>query len=127
MPKLILVRGLPGSGKSTIAIQNYPQFAHWESDMFFIKKNGEYIFDTRLIHVAHKWCLHKVETDLKSGKNVIVSNTFIARSDIKPYIELANKLNIEIEVITARGEYGSIHGVSEDIITKMKIRWQEYP
>ena len=45
MKKLILLRGIPGSGKSTFAksISN-ESTGHIESDMFFIK-DGEYKFD----------------------------------------------------------------------------------
>ena len=61
MKKLILLRGLPGSGKSTFAksISN-ESTGHIESDMFFVK-DGEYKFDGSKIKDAHNWCQDVVE------------------------------------------------------------------
>jgi tRNA uridine 5-carbamoylmethylation protein Kti12 len=42
--KLILIRGLPGSGKSTIAREYVKQgYHHFEADMYFEKKRSIYI------------------------------------------------------------------------------------
>jgi uridine kinase len=58
MSNLILVRGAPGSGKSTF-VKNYMKdltrrFAHYEADMYFIDKDGEYRFDGSKIKRAHE-------------------------------------------------------------------------
>lgn len=46
MLQLVLVRGLPGSGKSTIAKSFIPHnFVHLETDMYFINSAGEYKFN----------------------------------------------------------------------------------
>ena len=42
--RLILVRGVPGSGKSTFAAKVFPGAFHVENDMFHVK-DGEYRFD----------------------------------------------------------------------------------
>lgn len=51
---LILVRGLPGSGKSTFAHAIWNNYAICEADQYFInKETGEYVFDGSKIKDAH--------------------------------------------------------------------------
>ncbi len=52
---LYIVRGIPGSGKSTFAKTLGGQ--HYEADMFFIDENGVYNFDFTKIKDAHQWCI----------------------------------------------------------------------
>ena len=42
---LFLVRGLPGSGKSSFAIHIWNEYAVCEADKFFYDKEGNYNFD----------------------------------------------------------------------------------
>lgn len=44
MPMLVIVRGLPGSGKTTYVRENFSPCEHVEADMFFEHK-GYYVFD----------------------------------------------------------------------------------
>lgn len=72
---LYIVRGLPGSGKSTFA--KSLGGVNYEADMFFINENGEYNFDPSKLKDAHNWCRHKAMDSMKSGEPiVVVSNTF---------------------------------------------------
>ena len=59
---LYIVRGIPGSGKSTFAKTLGGQ--HYESDMFFINENGEYNFDVTKIKDAHQWCQGMVKAHM---------------------------------------------------------------
>ena len=43
MKNLYLLRGLPGSGKSTLSTQLGG--SHFETDKYFVGENGEYNFD----------------------------------------------------------------------------------
>lgn len=128
MTELILARGLPGSGKSTLAKNKYVPmgYSHYEADMFFMK-NGVYNFNRFLLGKAHDWCLKKTEEDLKAGKNVVVSNTFTTHKEMKPYLELAHSLNIPVKVIHARGNFKNEHNVPDEVLQRMKDRWQPYP
>ena len=125
---LILIRGLPGSGKTTYAkelIKQNPNLSHYEADMFFEDGDGYYHFDYRQLKDAHSWCLYQTSKDLSKGKSVIVSNTFTQKWEIQPYIDLVGKYGVEVVVKKAIGEYKNIHGVPAIAIDKMKARWDD--
>lgn len=123
-PELVLVRGLPGSGKSTIA-RNMEGYIHIEADMYFVKKNG-YQYDPSKIKDAHAWCQKRAKDALSIKRNVVVSNTFTRIFEMEPYFEMAKKYGANIRVIEAKGNYKNIHNVPEQIITLMKGRWEKY-
>ena len=119
-----MIRGVPGSGKTTMArklVEMDPSWDHWETDMYFTdKKTGEYRFDPKKLPAAHKWCQRRTAASLKKGRNVVVSNTFIRRWELDPYIRLSVKYSADLEYETAMGNYENIHGVPEATIEAMK-------
>ena len=121
MKTLYIVRGIPGSGKSTFA--KSLGGTHFEADMFFMK-DGEYKYDMFKIKEAHKWCQEQTDRVLAEGEMVVVSNTFTTKKELKPYFELAKKYNIIPTVILCQNNFGSIHNVPEETIEKMKQRFQ---
>jgi len=58
MPETILIRGVPGNGKSTIALSDNPNHVNCEADQFF-QQNGRYQHNSKKIKEAHKWCQDK--------------------------------------------------------------------
>lgn len=124
--KLVLIRGLPGSGKSTMAktVSNSEDWFHYEADMYFVDKNGNYDWDAFKIGEAHKWCQSVTENALKMEYNVVVSNTFTTIKELRPYFVIARDLSITPIVITANGSFNNVHNVPLDTLVKMRDRFQ---
>ena len=125
MKQLILLRGLPGSGKSTLA-KTFEGFRHFEADMFFIDKNGNYCFDPSRLRQAHEWCRNNVDNTMSFGKNVVVSNTFTQDWETEAYYELANKYGYQVFSVIVENRHNGInqHGVPDDKLKAMKDRFE---
>lgn len=86
---LLIIRGLPGSGKSSFAKIACDEF--FEADMYFLNENGDYIFDKSKLKLAHEWCYNKVSDAMIRGVRLIgVSNTFTMLWEFENYIKLSN-------------------------------------
>jgi len=83
------MRGIPGSGKSTYLLDNYPRAVVVSVDQFFTR-SGSYVFDPRLLGIAHKVCFQNYLLLLESGVSLIaVDNTNLPRSEVKKYRDAA--------------------------------------
>ncbi|HCG7935015.1 TPA: ATP-binding protein [Vibrio parahaemolyticus] len=124
--KITLIRGIPGSGKTTMALEM--DAALVEADQFFVNKNGEYHHDRRFIKDAHEWCQMEMKRLLLAGNDVVVANTFIKKWEIVGYLKAVQSLglDLDIEVLEARGEYANVHGVPKDIVCRMKRQYEPF-
>jgi predicted kinase len=125
--KLLLVRGLPGAGKTTF-VENYlgNQSVYIAADDYFIK-DGEYRFDKRKLNEAHKYCFDKVHSYMLDGfPTIVVHNTFVMEHEMVPYFELAKEHNYEVTTIIVenRHEGKSIHNVPAETINRMSEKFQ---
>ena len=90
---MIILRGLPGSGKSTIAREletTFPGAVTCSADQFFLSESGEYNFDASLLGEAHKWCQARAEETCREGTNIlVVDNTNVKKWEMVPYFKIA--------------------------------------
>lgn len=114
---LYLIRGIPGSGKTTYAKQL--GIFHVEADMFHMK-DGEYRWDPKRVKQAHDWCYRTVAAALDKGMDVVVSNTFTKVWELEKYLEF------DPVVYVCSGEYQNIHNVPEEVVQRMKDRWEDF-
>lgn len=122
MSTVTIVRGLPGSGKSTYA-KSLGCF-HVEADMYH-QRDGEYQFDRDNITYAHTWCLKMAKEAIMEGIDVVISNTFVTNEQMLPYAESAHKFDCILNVVECKVNYGSIHGVPVEVLDRMDKQWEE--
>lgn len=137
MKQLILLRGLPGSGKSTFAESLTENVC--EADSYFMvlentdgsltrhMYNGEYRFDGSLLKNAHADCRALCEDYMQwEHDKIAVSNTFTREWEMKEYYELAEKYGYTVFSIIVENRHGgkNEHGVPEEAIQKMKERFE---
>ena len=124
MKNIYLVRGIPGSGKTTFA--KTLEGLHIEADMYFINENGEYNFEPTKIKDAHKWCNELVEEWMREEQDkIIVSNTFTQEWEMDSYYEMAKKYGYRVYSIIIENRHGGVneHGVPDDKLEQMKNRF----
>lgn len=130
---LILLRGLPGSGKSTLGeiIMYYPGSSNsnyvLSADDFFIDGNGEYNFDPNNLKEAHNNCLLRCAEMMKNElAKIVVANTFTQEWEMEKYFEIAERYNYRVHTLIVENRHGgeNVHNVPSNKLQQMKDRFQ---
>jgi predicted kinase len=122
-----ILRGLPGSGKSTYARQ-LRNASIVSADDFFVGEDGVYRFDPLQLHRAHQQCWLRFAELTRSGTElVVVDNTNLSPEEIAPYVLPAEALGYTVTIYTflvdpAVASRCNVHGVPALKIGQMHER-----
>jgi len=128
MKQVIVMRALPGAGKSTRISRDFPEAHVVSADNFFMQGVGvdrKYVFDPSKIGDAHANCFWKFIQELQSGYHtVIVDNTNTREAEIAPYMLGAAAFGYRAKVVTLQCDpkvaaARNVHGVPEEVVLKM--------
>lgn len=127
---LILLRGLPGSGKTTLAKllsenNTYPVFS--VDDYFTNEVTGEYIFNFQNNHLAYKQCEALTKDAMQQAiPKILVHNTFTLDWELEPYFKMSSQFNYKLFVVTVENYHGhqNVHEVSDEQLQKMAEKYK---
>ena len=128
---IIIIRGIPGSGKTTFANEIAKPWQIFEADQFFMKK-GKYEFDGSKLKDAHNWCKKRVHYWMHPSifgsiffRKIVVSNTFTQDWEMRYYQIIAKKYGYKVHTIIVENRHGGIntHGVPDDKLEIMSKRF----
>lgn len=142
--EVIILRGIPGSGKSSLQKKLWPKAVVVSEDTFFIDANGKYNFDPMKLGEARNRCLLEFIAEMtylrelkESGTpviaedfTVIVDNTNCSLVEMAPYVAIADAFDIPVRVLSLQVPIGqaverNIHGVPKETIVNMEQKFTE--
>ena len=123
---MFIVRGIPGSGKSTFAEQLAPTAQICTADDFHMK-DGKYNWKPENVGKAHAWCQSKAENLMADNVTpVVIANTSTTVKEMQPYYDFAEKYGYQVFSIIVENRHGgmNVHEVPEETLEKMKNRFE---
>jgi predicted kinase len=123
---LVVIRGLPGSGKSTAAKKLIAAgYSFLEADMCHINnKTGAYEFDIKNKTHAWEWTKETVTNLIRSGQNVVLAGVFPYNKTLQSLKDGCEYLGCSFTVLTAEANHGNIHDVPEEVLAGMAAAWE---
>uniref|UniRef100_A0A8C6JMH6 Uncharacterized protein n=1 Tax=Melopsittacus undulatus TaxID=13146 RepID=A0A8C6JMH6_MELUD len=133
---LLILRGLPGSGKTTLSHVLLGQSCNgivFSTDDYFRQQDG-YTYNAAQLGDAHNWNQMRAKQAMEQGKSpVIIDNTNTQAWEMKPYVEVALEKGYRVEFHEPDTwwkfdpeelEKRNKHGVTREKIAQMLERYE---
>lgn len=75
--ELVILRGLPGSGKTTCAMKHFPNHVYLSADTHMLDEKGVYEYDSSRASDVHFIIPRSIQNLASKGNNIVVANTFV--------------------------------------------------
>lgn len=132
---VVILRGIPGSGKTTYVKSKFRTAVVCSADSFFETVPGG--FDSSSLPLAHAKCLGKFVDALQDKKPVIVvDNTNVSKWEYENYEKIARLAGYEVEIYEMHCKSDSTagkcadrnrHGVPVSKVIEMYSRFEKDP
>ena len=131
MGKAFIMRGISGSGKSTVARQiaaDEPKAVIVSADHFFENEDGGYDFDPSKLSEAHGACFRRFVEALQAGAPMVVcAHTHTMAREASPYVLAAPAYGYEAEVVEVHCDpkvaaARNSHGTPAHVVERMADR-----
>lgn len=126
-PHVIVLRGVSGSGKSTVA-NLFNGAIICCADDYFTDDKGVYNFDPTKLHFAHRDCQNKFDYWIKEDvENIVVANTNTKPSDWKYYEDRAKEEGCKVFFLVIENRHGNvdIHNIPQNVREQQANRVKE--
>ena len=127
LKRLIIMRGIPGAGKTHYHETHYPGAVVGSADYLF-QQSGAYVHNPAQLDDAHQACFRTVlEAVLREEPLIVVDNTHIRLVEIAPYHMLGAARGYTVEIITIHCDpqvalQRQVHKVPEEKVRSMAYR-----
>lgn len=124
---VIILRGLPGSGKTSI-VKYFEPCGYVSMDLFW---GEDYAFDHTKLREAVEWTHKKFTALLDSFEHqtIVVDNVSYKKEHFAFYLDEAKKRDCRVHVLHLErplNELSSVHGVPFDTILRQAESWELY-
>jgi predicted kinase len=127
---LILLRGLPGAGKTTLAeiLSENGKYPVFSVDSYFTDpRTGDYNFDFSKNYLAYKNCEEQTRNAIQNNiSKIFLDNTFTLEWEMEPYFKMAAEKNYKVFVVTVENRHGgaNTHSIGNEQLKKMAEKYK---